>query len=69
MSKNDTVYALYKGDEFIDLGTSASLAKKHNVLPGTIRKYATKRWAKRGDDKYIAVKIGKLNDDLEAEDE
>lgn len=35
--KKLTEYALYKGDEFIDLGTVRELAKKYNVTEEYIR--------------------------------
>lgn len=33
------VYALYKGDEFIDIGTAAELAEKLNCKVKTIYQY------------------------------
>lgn len=35
--KKKVYYAIYKGDEFIDLGTVNQLAKRFNVTPKTIR--------------------------------
>ena len=43
-----TVYALYKGDEFIDMGTADELAKRRNVKPESIRWLATPSARKRG---------------------
>ena len=41
-------YALYRGDTFIDLGTTKELAEKHNITPKTIRWLATcERWKNR----------------------
>ena len=54
-------YALYKGDEFIDLGSKKYLAEKLNVKVGTITFYGSPTYKKRGigDDanRYIVIKI------------
>lgn len=34
-------YAMYKGDEFVDVGTAKELAKKHNLAIQTFYWYAT----------------------------
>lgn len=39
-------YAVYKGDEFLAIGTTKELSKKLNIKEETIRKYAT-NWAKK----------------------
>lgn len=41
-------YALYKGDEFIDLGTIQEIAKRQKVAPNTIRYYQTPEYKSRG---------------------
>lgn len=54
------MYALYKGDEFIDLGTIKELAKKLNVKPKTIRFYGTPSYQKRiknYSERLILIKI------------
>lgn len=33
-------YAMYKGDEFIDVGTIRELAEKHNAKASTLQWYA-----------------------------
>lgn len=60
----ETEYALYKGDEFIDLGTKEYLAKILNVTPRTIYYYSTPTYRKRVEDRkkdttqsYITIKI------------
>lgn len=40
MSK-EKLFALYKGEEFIDIGTAKELAKKRNVKPDFIRYLST----------------------------
>lgn len=35
------VYALYHGDEFVDLGTIVEIANRQGVKPNTIKFYAT----------------------------
>ena len=51
-------YALYKGDEFIDLGTIKYLSKKYNLAEKTLRYYAMPTGRKRaGKNGYIVIKI------------
>lgn len=58
------VYALYKGDTFLDIGTAQELAGKFNVKKETIRFLASKanykRLEKRKDtsQKMVAVSVG-----------
>lgn len=57
MGKNN-LYALYKGDEFIDLGTIDYLAKILNVHTRTIRFYSTPTYQKRNNYKgWVVIKI------------
>lgn len=60
MSK-EKVYAIYKGDKFIDLGTKKELAEKLNVKPETIGFLTTpiykKRRGKNIDNALIAIRI------------
>jgi hypothetical protein len=37
MHKKQNVYAVYKGDEFLDLGTAEELAERMGIKPFTIR--------------------------------
>ena len=48
--KKKVYYAIYRGDEFIDLGTVNQLAKRFNVTPKTIRCMSAKSIKTR--DKY-----------------
>lgn len=60
---NKTVYALYRGDTFIDVGTDEEIASNLGISSGAIRGYATEKHRKRTSEKaYRAVKIGKEND-------
>lgn len=63
MKKNMYVYALYKGDNFIDIGTREYLANLLGVTPKTISFYASPTQAKRyGNNCYICVRI--KNDEI-----
>lgn len=60
------IYALYKGDNFIDIGTTEYLAKLINVNKRTIYFYSTPSYFKRVPDennRYIVIEIGKEGDE------
>ena len=60
MANKEGIYALYKGDKFIDLGTVKQLARTLNVKPETIRRYATpthKGNCEEYHNKLIVIKI------------
>jgi len=51
----EKIFALYKGEKVIDIGTAKELAKKCNVKPETIEFYASPSYLKRLEkvkDKY-----------------
>lgn len=48
-------YALYHGDNFVDLGTIPYLAKKFNVKESTIKFYLSPAWRKRHKKEGIIV--------------
>lgn len=53
-----TEYALYKGDEFIDLGTADKLGKEYNLRPSFFKYCQTPSMRKRYKGKgFIAIKI------------
>lgn len=60
--RKESIYAVYKGDKFIDLGTKKELAKKTGLSTETIRCLATPSKLKRFENSqkksgYIAIKI------------
>ena len=57
--KKPIYYALYKGDEFIDLGTKKYLADLLNVNVTTINFYKSKTYRKRNKkgNCYIVIRI------------
>lgn len=57
--KKPKYYALYKGDEFIDLGTKKYLADLLNVTIETLNFYMSKTYRKRNKkgNCYIVIRI------------
>ena len=60
----NNIYALYKNEEFIDLGTKKYLSEKIGVKPDTINYYNSQVYKKRienmkfkGKNSYIVIKI------------
>ena len=54
----EKVFALYKGDKFIDIGTKEYLANLLNVRKETIEFYASPTQLKRNKDNcYVVVRI------------
>ncbi|MCQ2978246.1 MAG: hypothetical protein MJ245_00415 [Clostridia bacterium] len=52
------MYALYHGDEFVDLGTKEYLAKLLNVKVETIKFYMSPTYRRRTNDNgYIVIRI------------
>ena len=52
------IYALYKGDEFIDMGTKDYLAKLLNVKVRTILFYSTPTYLKRNNGNgWVVIKV------------
>lgn len=63
------VYAIYKGDVFVDLGLAEELANKLGVTPKYIKYLASPAARRRSKgNQLIAIRIGKDNDDLEEEE-
>lgn len=50
MGRKKQEYALYKGDEFIDLGTIEEIAKRLKVAPRTVRYFSTSAYKRKGKD-------------------
>lgn len=61
------LFALYKGDRLIALGTAEDLARWQGVTAETIRYYSTPAHRRRasGTNRFIAVRI---DDDKETEE-
>lgn len=57
------VYAVYKGDEFIDLGTKEELAKKLGCKPESIAFMTTPCYKKRIKGKENRLTVIKVEED------
>lgn len=59
MSRHDTnQFAVYKGEEFLGVGTARELAEQLGVMPETIEFYATSSNTKRDHgNRRIAVRL------------
>jgi hypothetical protein len=58
------VYAVYKGDKFIDEGTKEELAQRFGVKVKTVGFWVTPRNAKRDKgNRKIAINIGRIDED------
>lgn len=59
----NTVYALYHGDEFVDVGTAAEIAERRGLKPATIAYYSQPSYLRRFDGRdggrphYESVRI------------
>ena len=60
MGRKENEYALYKGDQFLAIGTSRELANYLGVSYETIKFYTSKKYQKRcsGDNHYVVVNLG-----------
>lgn len=57
------IYALYHGDQFIDLGTKEYLAKLLNVKVETILFYSSPTYLKRTDGNgWIVIKVEDIDE-------
>jgi hypothetical protein len=67
MAKVKTVYGVYKGEEFLDVGTMAELAERFDVDEVTVQKWASPTNHKRAvnkdgltHDRTVAVRLDKV---------
>lgn len=56
-------YAMYKGEEFLDVGTAGELARKFNVSVSTIKFYATPVYRRRIEGRPNRILVVRLEDD------
>ena len=57
-------YALYRGEEFIDIGTSKELAEKLNITVKSVQWYAScNRWKNTVNGRKNRITIIPLDDD------
>lgn len=54
---NKTMYALYKGDNILTIGSIRELALYLGVTERTIRFYSTPTHRKRNKEGYLVIKI------------
>ena len=62
---NESEYALYKGDEFIAIGTAQELAKLMNVKVETITFWSTPTYHKRIKNHNVATIVIKMEEEDE----
>lgn len=63
-------YALYKGDNFLDIGTIKELSKRYNISVKTLRWYSTPCYKNKIKNKnniksYVVVRIEDEEDEEE----
>lgn len=64
MGRRVGVYAMYKGDDFIDLGTLSELAKKYQFKRSTLESHSTKQYRQHHKDGMILIRIGDEQNDI-----
>ncbi len=60
MSRKEGVYAIYKGDTFIDVGTAKELARSQGIKIKTVQFYASgasKRRAGTSTKRIVVVRV------------
>lgn len=65
--RRHNVYAVYKGDEFLDLGTLPELEGRLGMPSDLLRFYSSPAWGKRSQGRecpYMVFKIGDDKDEL-----
>jgi hypothetical protein len=60
-----TLYALYRGDEFVDVGTANELAERRGVMADSIRYLASAAYRRRQhvDECVYAYNVGNTDED------
>lgn len=63
--RKENVYALYKGDKFIDIGTKRELAKKYNWTDNFVTFLSSPTNMERSKGRrLLTIRIGTTADDL-----
>ena len=57
------VYALYKGDDLLGIGTAKELAEIHGVKPSTIKFYATPVYHRRSKGSTRRITAMRIKED------
>ncbi len=60
MSRKEGVYAIYKGDTFIDVGTAKELSRSQGIKVKTVQFYASgasKRRAGTSTNRIVVVRV------------
>ncbi len=60
MSRKEGLYAIYKGDTFIDVGTAKELARSQGIKVKTVQFYASgasKRRAGASTNRIVVVRV------------
>lgn len=58
------IYALYKGDKFIDIGTAKELSKLMDIKIETFWFYMSKHWLERSNyESWVIVEIEEEQDE------
>jgi hypothetical protein len=64
--KKENIYAIYKGDEFIFMGTKKECAEHLGVKPEAIKFYSTPTYRKRSksldNNRTVVIKVEDIED-------
>lgn len=53
--RSKAVYAIYKGDEFVDVGTAPELSERTGLSVSLLRWYSSPCWARRSGGRGVVV--------------
>lgn len=62
MARRRSIYTIYRGDEFIDVGTLNELSQRNNVSIATLQFKATPTYVKRTKYKNT-IRVYKVNEE------
>lgn len=63
MPQKENEYALYKGDEFVAIGTAKQLAERMNVQIGTIKFWSSPTYHRRIIKHNVAIVVIKMEEE------